>query len=220
MTSAASRARTASSTALPSDAGTIALRMAVHFCPAFTLISRTTSRTKSSNSGAPACTSSPSIEELSESVSAVKRTERSAIAACRRRIAAVAAEPVKETTVLAVQVIEQIADAAADELHGACRQHTRIDDAPEDKRGEVRGGRCGFDDRRYACQERRGELLEHAPHRKIKCVDVHGGAFERLPRCAGPGSGHSWRAPQVRHRDTRGHLAARAHPCWRRQTAC
>ena len=49
--------------------------MAVHFCPALTVISRTTSRTNRSSSGVPAVASGPRIEELSESVSEVKRTE-------------------------------------------------------------------------------------------------------------------------------------------------
>ena len=71
--------------------------MAVHFCPALTVISRTTSRTNSSSSGVPATASGPRIEELSESVSAVKRTACALTAGCWRSLSAVEAEPVKDT---------------------------------------------------------------------------------------------------------------------------
>ena len=80
-----------------SAAGTIALRMAVHFCPALTVISRATSRTKRSNSGVPGAASGPRMQEFSESVSAVKRTECAITAGCVRSLAAVLAEPVNAT---------------------------------------------------------------------------------------------------------------------------
>src|ERR1700704_6369560 len=58
--------RSASMTSVTRLAGTIAFLMAVHFWPAFTVISRTTSRTNRSSSGVPAPASGPSTEELSE----------------------------------------------------------------------------------------------------------------------------------------------------------
>ena len=48
-----SDALSASTTASACDAGTMALRIAVHFCPALAVISRVTSRTNKSNSGSP-----------------------------------------------------------------------------------------------------------------------------------------------------------------------
>ena len=78
-------------------AGTIAFLMAVHFCPAFTVISRTTSRTNSSSSGVPAPASGPRTEELSESVSEVKRTELALTTGCWRSFSAVVADPVNDT---------------------------------------------------------------------------------------------------------------------------
>ena len=90
--------RSASSTSVTRPAGTSAFLMAVHFWPAFTVISRTTSRTNSSSSGVPAPASGPSTEELSESVSEVKRTELALTTGCWRSFSAVAAEPVNDTT--------------------------------------------------------------------------------------------------------------------------
>jgi len=97
-TTSAAAARSASSTSATRAAGTIAFLMAVHFCPALTVISRITSRTNSSSSGVPAAASGPRIEEFSESVSAVKRTELAVTIGCWRSLSAVAAEPVKDTT--------------------------------------------------------------------------------------------------------------------------
>jgi hypothetical protein len=47
------------------------------------------------------------------------------------------------------------------------------------KLGEIRGARGGLDDGRHSGEQRGGEFLEHAPHRKIERVDVHGRALER-----------------------------------------
>ena len=51
--------------------GTIARRIAVHFWPALTVISRATSLTKRSNSSSSGATSGPRIAQLSESASAL-----------------------------------------------------------------------------------------------------------------------------------------------------
>ena len=71
--------------------------MAVHFCPAFTVISFTTSFTNRSNSSLPGAASGPSIEKLSESASVLKRTLLSRIARFARSARAVWAEPVNAT---------------------------------------------------------------------------------------------------------------------------
>ena len=160
-------------------AGTSALRMAVHFCPALTVISRTTSRTNSSNSGVPAAASGARIEELSESVSAVKRTELAMHDRVLAQLERGGGRAGEGHDVLAGEVIEQIAHAAADQLHRPLRQDPRLDDAAEHALGEVAGLRRRLHDRRHAGEQRRRQLLQHAPHREIEGVDVHRGAFER-----------------------------------------
>ena len=69
----------------------------MHFWPALTVISRTTSLTNSPNSGIAGVTSGASTEQLSESVSARKRTASRTITGWVLRRDAVAAEPVNDT---------------------------------------------------------------------------------------------------------------------------
>ncbi len=96
-TTFASRSRVASTTSSTADAGTSARRIAVHFCPALTVISVTSCFTKRSNSGVPATASGPRIEQFSESASALKRTASACTTGCERSFCAVEAEPVKNT---------------------------------------------------------------------------------------------------------------------------
>ena len=100
-------------------------RMAVHFWPAFAVISRATSRTKRSNSGVPGPASGPRIAAFRLSASMVKRTEFSTIAGWLRSFRPVSAEPVKVTTSWAVDMVEQIADGAGDQLQRALGQQRR-----------------------------------------------------------------------------------------------
>ncbi len=81
--------------------------------------------------------------------------------------------------VLAAEVVEQVADAAADELQGSRGQDPGLDDPTHDELGQVAGRRRGLDDCRHAGEQRWRELLEHAPDREIECIDMHGRAFER-----------------------------------------
>jgi hypothetical protein len=94
----ASRSRSASSTSAIRCRGTNARRMAVHFWPAFDVISRTTSRTNRSNSRLPLPASRPSTQPFRESASALKRTALRSTAGCARSVSAVAAEPVNDST--------------------------------------------------------------------------------------------------------------------------
>ena len=64
-----SLAASASATAPACSAGTKMRRIAVHFCPAFTVISRTTSRTNASNAAPPPAASGASTAALIESAS-------------------------------------------------------------------------------------------------------------------------------------------------------
>ena len=72
--------------------------MAVHFCPAFTVISFLTSLMKISHSGMEGETSSPSTMQLSESASIVKGTFCARILGFDLSLRPVDAEPVNVTT--------------------------------------------------------------------------------------------------------------------------
>ena len=76
-------------------------------------------------------------------------------------------------------MLEQVADAADDQLHRALRQNARFDHHPERRFGQVGGGGRRFDDRRDAGEQRRREFLEHPPDREVEGVDVHRHALER-----------------------------------------
>ena len=94
----ASRARSRVATASTCDRGTIARRIAVHFWPAFTVISRATSLTKRSNSSSSGDTSGARMAQFSESASALNGIEWRTMFGCTRSFAAVSADPVKVTT--------------------------------------------------------------------------------------------------------------------------
>jgi hypothetical protein len=102
--------------------GTMMRRMAVHFWPALAVISRTTSLTRMSNSELSGVDVGPSTEALRLSCSAMKRTLFSSRCGLERSISAVLAEPVKLDHILIIEPVEQVAQAAGDELHSAFRQ--------------------------------------------------------------------------------------------------
>ena len=107
------------------SAATRMRRIAVHFCPALTVISRATSLMKMSNSGASGVTSAPRMQQLSESRSAVKCTalaSRFGMSLQPRRSFERAGEA---DAVLRAQMIEQVVRRAADELQRAGRQDCR-----------------------------------------------------------------------------------------------
>ncbi len=97
-TTFASRSRSRVATASTCRRGTIARRIAVHFWPALTVISRTTSFTNRSNSSSSGVTSGPRIAQFSESASALNGIDCATRFGCVRSFAAVSAEPVKVTT--------------------------------------------------------------------------------------------------------------------------
>ena len=94
----ARRAASASVSASMWGSGTTMRRMAVHFCPALTVISAAASRTKRSNSGVPGAASGPRIEALRLSCSATNRVPSRSRLSPRLSLSAVSAEPVKPTT--------------------------------------------------------------------------------------------------------------------------
>ena len=74
------------------------LRTAVHFCPAFTVISLATDFMNTSNSGLSGVASSPKIIAFKLSASILKGTASSNNLGCAFNIFPVCAEPVKVTT--------------------------------------------------------------------------------------------------------------------------
>ena len=78
--------------------GTSMRRMAVHFWPAFTVISLRISFTNRSNSGVPGPASGPKIAAFNESASKLKGTEFSIICGCTFKARPVVADPVNVTT--------------------------------------------------------------------------------------------------------------------------
>ena len=76
----------------------MARRIAVHFCPALVVISRTTSLIKISNSGMLGVTSVPKTIQFNESASILHGTDSSIKRGCDLSIFPVEAEPVKVTT--------------------------------------------------------------------------------------------------------------------------
>ncbi len=81
--------------------------------------------------------------------------------------------------VLAIEVIEQVADATADQLQCPGRQQPGLDDAPYDELRQVTRRGRRLHQRGHARQQRRRQLFEHAPDRKVEGVDVYCRAFER-----------------------------------------
>ncbi len=122
-----SAARNASTTSAAAAAGTRALRMAVHFCPALTVISRATSLTNKSNSALPGTASGARMLEFNESVSAMKGTACRMTAGCTRRGSRRVRRPGEGHDVLAIQMIEEIAQAAAHQLQRTLGKDLRFD---------------------------------------------------------------------------------------------
>ena len=214
-TTLASAALIACAAASACAAGTIALRIAVHFCPAFAVISRTTSRTNASNSGWPGAASRPEhagVDRIGLADEAHRvRDDRRMRAQLLRR----ARRTRERHDVLARQMIEQIAEAAADQLQRALRQDAGLDDAPDHQLGEIGSRGRRLHDRRHAGQQRRRQLLEHAPDREVERVDVDRRAFQRHADVLADERAGLRQHLRRRHRRTRDCSATRA----RRATA-
>jgi hypothetical protein len=106
---------------------------------------------------------------LSESASALKRTEFATTAGWVRSLRAVAAEPVKNQ-ILAGAAIKEAGSTAGQQLHRPLGQQAGLDDLPNDGDGEVGGLAGRLHDRRHACEEGRGKLLEEPQTGKLKAL--------------------------------------------------
>ena len=157
----------------------MARRMAVHFWPALTVISRATSLTNRSNSGVPGAASGPRIEALRLSRSATKRTLSRAITGCDLQLHRGRRRAGEADHVLAGEMIHQIAGRAHDQLQRALGQHVGLDHDADRKLGQIAGRRARLDDRRHAREQGRPELLQHPPDREVERVDMDGDALER-----------------------------------------
>ncbi|MPM21378.1 hypothetical protein SDC9_67822 [bioreactor metagenome] len=75
--------------------------------------------------------------------------------------------------VAVVQMVQQVAGRAGDELQRALRQQTGCDHQTDAGPGDVAGRGGRLDDGRHAGQEGRRELLQHAPDREVEGIDLH-----------------------------------------------
>ena len=78
--------------------------------------------------------------------------------------------------VLSVEVVEQVPDAATDQLESAVREDAGVDDQTHHGLGQERRGGGRLDDGGQAGQERRGQLLQGSPAREVEGVDLNGDA--------------------------------------------
>ncbi len=81
--------------------------------------------------------------------------------------------------VLAAEVVEEIADRAQQQLRRTIRENPAGDQLAERGGGHERGRRRRLRDHRHPREERRRQLLQHAPHREVEGVDVHRDALQR-----------------------------------------
>ena len=97
---------------------------------------------------------------------------RAQLLRCRRRTG-------ERHQVLRSDVVQEVADAARDELQRAFGQDAGLDDQLDQPGGQVRGLTGGLDQARHAGQERGRELLQGAPHREVERVDLDRHAAQR-----------------------------------------
>ena len=76
-------------------------------------------------------------------------------------------------------MVEQIADAAADQLQRAFGQNSGFDDVAEHQFRQIGGLARRLDDGGDAGEQAGRELLQHAPAGKVEGVDVDGDARQR-----------------------------------------
>ena len=78
--------------------------------------------------------------------------------------------------VLSVEVVEEVADAATDQLESTVREDAGVDDQTHHGLGQERRGGGRFDDGGQAGQERRGQFLQGSPAWEVEGVDLDGDA--------------------------------------------
>ena len=81
--------------------------------------------------------------------------------------------------VLPGDVVQQVADAAADQLQRAVRQDAHAYDPPHHQFRQVGGLRGGLHEAGHPRNQRRRDLFQHSPDGKVEGVDVDRDAAER-----------------------------------------
>src|SRR5699024_6772833 len=81
--------------------------------------------------------------------------------------------------VAVVQVVEEDAGGAGDELDGTLGQDARLDHEAHAPGGDVAGGSRRLHQGGHARDEGGGELLQHAPDGEVEGVDLHRDAGHR-----------------------------------------
>ena len=143
--------------------GRCARRIAVHFCPALTVISVTSCLTYRSNSGVPGSASGPRIEQFSESASAVNRTPFGDDHGVGAQPLRGAADPVKPTTSCSVRWSSRspaLPATSCSEPSGSRPDSTISSTMPV---GEVRGLAGRLDQAGHAGEEGRRRTSPAAP---------------------------------------------------------
>ena len=175
----ARRSRSRAAIASRCRRGTIARRIAVHFWPALTVISRATSlanRSNSSSSGLDVGAEDGGVERVGLGVERDRARQQVGVAAQLQRRVGRAGEG---DDVAALEPVEQVAGRADDELQAPRGQQARAHHHPHQRLGEVARRRRRLGDAGHAGEEGRRELLEQAPDREVEGVDVDGDAAAR-----------------------------------------
>ena len=73
---------------------------------------------------------------------------------------------------MGAKTFQQIANGSADQLHGAFWQDAGFENHAYTRLGYEGGVARRFDDRRHPRENRRRELLQHSPDRKVERVDL------------------------------------------------
>ena len=170
-------------------------------------------RRTTSNSGLSGAASGPSTEALSESCSATKRTELSSRLDLARSSAAVAADPVKETTSWVPSWSSRSPVGPDDELQRPFRQDPGPDNEPNSGLGHPGGGGGRLHDGGDAGEQRRRQLFQHAPDGEIERVDVNRDALQRRADVLADERAALRQTLDRRHRSEARRSAVRACPC-------
>ena len=159
--------------------GTSTRRIAVHFCPAFCVMSVTTSRRNRFHVSLPGSTSGASTAALSESASTLTRTLWRRSRSLLRSRRPVSADPVNASTSCAPRwssrspVEPQRSDSApSGSTFASTSRRTH-------RSGDQRGRRRGLGDDRHAREPRARRLLGEPPGGEVERVDVHRDAVPR-----------------------------------------
>ncbi len=75
-----------------------------------------------------------------------------------------------------IQLVEQIARAAADEADRTLRHQAAVDNRFDHGLCHLRGGRRRFNDRGHPGKPGRRQFFQHPPAGEVEGVDVHGHA--------------------------------------------